>query len=150
MTKDDDDIRKALDAFEREHGSVSLHFDRQGKSITLGEWAVLFEDKGYQVLVQTWTLHGAWVSTVWLGLDHQWGDGPPIIFETMVWHDGNDTTQERYSTEAAAAAGHEAIVARFGGRDPNPPLDAPGLRAQSGSSLFAAANDDEEDEDEDT
>ena len=25
------------------------------------------------------------VSTIWLGLDHQWGEGPPLIFETMVF-----------------------------------------------------------------
>ena len=25
------------------------------------------------------------VSTVFLGIDHQWGDGPPLLFETMVY-----------------------------------------------------------------
>ncbi|SPA03543.1 protein of unknown function (plasmid) [Cupriavidus taiwanensis] len=26
-----------------------------------------------------------YISTVFLGLDHQWADGPPLIFETMVY-----------------------------------------------------------------
>lgn len=26
-----------------------------------------------------------WVSTVFLGLDHNWGEGPPLLFETMVF-----------------------------------------------------------------
>jgi hypothetical protein len=32
------------------------------------------------------TVVGEWcVSTVFLGLDHQFGDGPPILFETMIF-----------------------------------------------------------------
>lgn len=27
-----------------------------------------------------------WISTVFLGLDHSWNGGPPLIFETMVFH----------------------------------------------------------------
>jgi hypothetical protein len=52
------------------------------------------------------------VSTVWLGLDHNFGGkGPPLIFETMVFGGTNSEYQERYSTEAAAIAGHERIAA---------------------------------------
>lgn len=64
------------------------------------------------------------VSTVWLGLDHRFmGEGPPIIFETMVftasaWHDEHgheDPDHEplieidvrRYCTEEEAMAGHQ-------------------------------------------
>lgn len=31
---------------------------------------------------------GRTVSTVFLGLDHGWGEGPPLVFETMVFNDG--------------------------------------------------------------
>lgn len=57
---------------------------------------------------------GVTVSTIFLGLDHRhalFGDGPPILFETMVFNDyGDDGTQERYSTWDEAAAGHQRIV----------------------------------------
>src|SRR5215467_9051102 len=52
------------------------------------------------------------VSTVWLGLDHRFGEGPPIIFETMVFGGPDDQRQERYCTEAEALLGHEHWVAR--------------------------------------
>ncbi len=30
-------------------------------------------------------VEGVRVSTVFLGLDHGWGEGPPILFETMIF-----------------------------------------------------------------
>lgn len=57
---------------------------------------------------------GVTVSTVFLGLDHRFaalGEGPPILFETMVFNDyGDDGSQERYSTWDEAEAGHQRIV----------------------------------------
>ena len=53
------------------------------------------------------------VSTVFLGLNHQWGAGPPLLFETMVFQ--GDTSwdwQERYTTWDEAVAGHAAMVLR--------------------------------------
>ena len=47
------------------------------------------------------------VSTVFLGLNHQWGDGPPLLFETMVFGGELDGEQERYSTWEEAIEGHE-------------------------------------------
>lgn len=57
---------------------------------------------------------GAYVSTVFLGLDHNFGDrGPsPILFETMTFGVGDEPEQVRYSTWAEAEAGHQAAVAR--------------------------------------
>lgn len=53
------------------------------------------------------------VSTVFLGLDHSWGDGPPVLWETMAFDiPGLDGEQERYTSLADAKAGHEAMVAR--------------------------------------
>lgn len=53
------------------------------------------------------------VSTVWLGLDHNHGDGAPLIFETMVFGEGSWTDQDcqRYSTELEASIGHAEMVA---------------------------------------
>jgi hypothetical protein len=51
------------------------------------------------------------VSTVWLGLDHQFLGGPPLIFETMIFGGPHDRECTRYCTEADAIAGHAATVA---------------------------------------
>jgi hypothetical protein len=51
------------------------------------------------------------VSTVFLGLDHNhFGDGPPLLFETMVFINGRGDEQERYSTWAEAEAGHQNFI----------------------------------------
>lgn len=52
------------------------------------------------------------VSTVFLGLDHNWGNGPPLIFETMVFGGLLDEEQDRYSTWDEAKIGHEAMCER--------------------------------------
>jgi hypothetical protein len=49
------------------------------------------------------------VSTVFLGLDHSWGDGPPILWESMVFGGPLDREQRRYATRAEADAGHTAL-----------------------------------------
>jgi hypothetical protein len=51
------------------------------------------------------------VSTVFLGLDHQFGDGPPLLFETMTFVGDDSVSCERYSTWAEAEAGHDRAVA---------------------------------------
>lgn len=57
-----------------------------------------------------------WVSTVFLGLDHSWRlDGPPVLWETMVFNDGDkdiDQNESRCSgNREQAEAMHEAMVA---------------------------------------
>ena len=47
------------------------------------------------------------VSTVFLGLDHNWGEGPPILFETMIFGGEHDEDQWRYETWDEAIAGHK-------------------------------------------
>jgi len=58
------------------------------------------------------------VSTVFLSHDHRFlGDGPPILFETMVFDNSDgenwaaDQYCERYCTRAEAEAGHARVVA---------------------------------------
>lgn len=50
------------------------------------------------------------VSTVFLGLDHSFGDGPPLLFETMVFGGKMDGETWRYETWEQAAAGHKAVI----------------------------------------
>lgn len=47
------------------------------------------------------------VSTVFLGLNHRWGPGPPLLFETMLFSEKRDVDwQERCSTWDEALAMH--------------------------------------------
>lgn len=95
------------------------YYDRQGHPLTLTEWAALFETakRGDLKRVAETTLpNGTWISTVWMGLDHSFGNGPPLIFETMVFTnrgDMRDLDSDRYSTEADALAGHAAMVEKW-------------------------------------
>lgn len=54
-----------------------------------------------------------WVSTVWLGVNHNWYPGsPPLIFETMVFTgdmEPQDEWTQRYTYLAQARAGHAEI-----------------------------------------
>lgn len=55
------------------------------------------------------------VSTVFLVLDHSYGEGPPLLFECMVFKDGGGTDYERYETWDQAVAGHWETCRRLGG-----------------------------------
>lgn len=50
------------------------------------------------------------ISTVFLGLDHSWDDGPPVLWETMVFNGPLDGEQDRYTSLEDAKAGHAAMV----------------------------------------
>jgi hypothetical protein len=68
--------------------------------------------------------NGLHVSTVFLGIDHSWSGGPPLLFETMVFRPCNrklfgkqlDEEEderfplERYSTWEEAEKGHNAML----------------------------------------
>lgn len=93
------------------------YYDKQGNPMELDAWAHKLDDREYKVVEQTHLKSGdVLVSTVWLGIDHNFlGEGPPLIFETMVFGDGEDDYTERYSTEEQARAGHVRIVAELRG-----------------------------------
>ena len=52
---------------------------------------------------------GAKVSTVFLVIDHGF-EGPPVLFETMVFNGPHDQWQDRYQTWDEALAGHNRVV----------------------------------------
>lgn len=103
-------------------------YDKDGEPIDDPvEWGRLFGDLQYRFVGAT-TIRadngGLYrVSTVWLGMDHSWGSGPPLIFETMVFIDEAGSTEvswmdrycDRYPTEAEAKAGHQLIVGMVSG-----------------------------------
>lgn len=95
------------------------YYGRDGKAIPMCEWAVRFEDLEYKRVAQT-TIGPWWISTVWLGLDHGFLEGRPLIFESMIfWHGpeggepDHDRPMERYTTEAQARRGHASIVRTY-------------------------------------
>ena len=74
-------------------------------------WGEFFEVDSNRRVAQT-SIGEASVSTVFLGLDHQFVDGPPLLFETMVFGGSLDQEMDRYSTWKEAEAGHESMVAK--------------------------------------
>lgn len=55
---------------------------------------------------------GTKVSTVFLGLDHGWNGGPPVLWETMVFGGKYDQEQDRYISYDEAVQGHRQWVKR--------------------------------------
>ena len=73
------------------------------------KWAKWFETAKRHVAQDD--IGGVSVSTVFLGIDHAWGSGRPVLFETMIFGGPLDQKQERYSTWEEAEAGHAEMVA---------------------------------------
>ena len=100
---------------------TSKYYDRQGNELAdnmagIMEWGKLREDPNYKRIAETTLPDGTWISTVWIGIDHQFGKGPPLIFESMAFESKDNLDEcecDRYSTEAEALAGHEAMVKRM-------------------------------------
>lgn len=92
-------------------------YDREGEPIEdTMEWARLMEDLEYKILAQHKVGRGPqgvkFLSTVWLGLNHNFQNaGPPLIFETMLFTHGawHTLLQYRYATEEEALATHEIL-----------------------------------------
>lgn len=98
-----------------------MYFDRKGKPIDTATWTKLFHDRKYQIIKQT-RVEDWVVSTVWLGINHAFGGGPPIIFETLILDDSQgEVDGTRYSTEDQALKGHKRFVQQA--RNRKRPLD---------------------------
>lgn len=50
------------------------------------------------------------ISTVFLGIDYNYGGGDPILFETMIFYGPHDGYQRRYHTYDEAENGHKQIL----------------------------------------
>lgn len=79
--------------------------------VELEVWARWFETADRQV--RDTFRDDVRVSTVFLGLDHSFGHGPPVLFETKVFVNGSGDEMERYSTWDEAVEGHENMVAKI-------------------------------------
>lgn len=77
-------------------------------------WGHDFKDMSIKIVKQDTLPNGLFISTVWLGLDHSWGSGPPLIFESMVFNNNfNELDMRRYSAENEALAGHCELVRKW-------------------------------------
>lgn len=99
----------------------SLYYDKKGRPISLQEFAKLSKIKKYREIGRHQFSDGAFVSTVWLGIDHSFtGEGQPIIFETMSFDIDKKTGKidwggqytTRYTKEEDAKKGHAEMVAK--------------------------------------
>ena len=92
-----------------------MYYNKQGEEITIEEWGKLITDKDYKIIKQEDIKNNRWVSTVWLGSDHQFGEGEPLIFETMVFPKGDwgELDVRRYTTEEEAIKGHKEMVEKW-------------------------------------
>ena len=79
----------------------------------LTEWATQFGKQNKRVAKDT--INGVDISTMFLGLDHQYGKGKPLLFETMVFGGELDQKQERYSTWEEAEIGHKIMIKKVKG-----------------------------------
>jgi hypothetical protein len=88
-----------------------LDDERQARQVKdVREWAQYFEYANRHVANDT--IGDANISTVFLGVDHRFGDGPPLIFETMIFGGPLDGEMWRYSTWDDAETGHQMAVKR--------------------------------------
>jgi hypothetical protein len=85
-------------------------------------WAEWFEHSDARRIAHD-RIEDVLVSTVFLGLDHNFGRGRPILFETLVFGGPLDGTMERYSTWDEAEIGHTDMLQRV--TDATPPGPAP-------------------------
>ena len=90
---------------------MERYYRRDGTTCSIMEWATSFESPETRRVALD-KVGETKVSTVFLGMNHAWDDGPPLIFETMVFGGPLDGEQEQYSTEEQAVAGHAAMLAR--------------------------------------
>ena len=75
------------------------------------DWARWYEAADDTRIVAHTDTPAGTVSTVFLGLNHRFGPGPPLLFETLIFGGKRDQAMWRYSTWDEAEAGHAAAVA---------------------------------------
>lgn len=95
-----------------------MHYILKGREVVavpdLITWARSFEKKPNKISKSKFRKRRVHyhVSTVFLGLDHGWGEGEPVVFETMIFTNNKqyDQYQARYTSYIEAQMGHEHAV----------------------------------------
>lgn len=105
----------------REHRPMFYTLDVQGNAVPMEadpndpmglvlSWSNEFDNPLRQVGYDQ--VGDAEISTVFLGLDYGYGDGPPQVWETAVFLGDNVTISARYASREQALEGHREIVAQ--------------------------------------
>ncbi|MFL9934241.1 hypothetical protein P0D88_34840 [Paraburkholderia sp. RL18-103-BIB-C] len=87
--------------------------DHTLKPATLFEWSDWFGNFENRRVAYDELDGRGYVSTICLGVDHNFCDGPPMLFETMARMGAHlaEDVMRRYSTYDEAAAGHAELLA---------------------------------------
>ena len=101
---------------------MSEHYILEGKTAVpadLMTWARWLEANRTTRHVKDERIGDVRISTVFLGLDHSFGEGPPLIFETLVFGGSLDGEMERCTTWEQAEAQHAAMCDRVRAATPD-------------------------------
>jgi hypothetical protein len=101
------------------HEHYILNDEHVPVPVDLMTWATWLGSDASRRIVQQDDVGDYWVSTVFLGLDHNWCEqGPPLLFETIIFarksadkDDIESMWMERYSTWELALSGHRRACA---------------------------------------
>lgn len=86
--------------------------------VTWARWMEAHRDRK-RVAYDTLT-SGTRISTVFLGLDHNYsGEGPPVLWETMIFGGPHDDDQWRYTSLEEARQGHRDAVLKAMAAEPS-------------------------------
>lgn len=93
-------------------------YDRDGCPVSLQRISALLDDSAYRQVARSTVMDAAdprivrEVSTIWIGRDQGSGYGPPLIYETAVFAEGEmlEESCEYYATDRQAYEGHVATV----------------------------------------
>ena len=75
--------------------------------VDCGEW---LEENPERKAVRQEKIDDVFISTVFLGLDHAWNSGIPVLWETMIFGGEHDQYQERYTSYEDALEGHQIAL----------------------------------------
>jgi len=87
-----------------------LDAEGEPKPAELLEWAKWFEDAANRQLARTEVKPDVTVSTIFLGLDHNFCSGKPVLWETVIFGGPRSEEMYRYTNEVAALKKHAKIV----------------------------------------
>lgn len=89
-----------------------MYYNQKGEKIGAKEFSELMAVRENKIVKQEFTKNKLWVSTVFLGLNYRYGEGAPIIYETMVFPSEDNLSDldcRRYCTKEEALQGHKEL-----------------------------------------
>ncbi len=86
-----------------------LRKNHKVKEVDMMVWAKFIENPADRIVKQE-NIGKIRISTVFLGLDHNFGEGEPLLFETMIFGGKHDQYQDRCSTWEQAVEMHKKAL----------------------------------------